>query len=268
MFVPEELTSLAYCPIYQQLTLQQRLHYNQCYALYLNEQTAAFELVLIRFMQAVARLDWARPLRAEIFELVREEQLHARQFMEFNRRARPDLYSQSDRVFVRTALLFSGALKALLSLPKWLPFPLWIILLLEERSLHYSARWAQAEVEPQLIQLHRMHALDEDRHVALGDQLIHHLWASRPGWLRRTNARILTAVLREFFFFPKRAALEIVRVAFAGHPDCAEMQRQLLALRNHPGFLKTLYSRASNPLTLARLEAYPELAPLLEMLAG
>lgn len=268
LFVPEDLTSLAHTAIYAELSLSEKLQYNQCYALYLNEQTATLEQLFTHFMKATARLAWARPLEAAITEMVREERVHADRFMEFNRRARPDLYQQTDRVFVRTSGLFSPALHFFLRLPRLLPFPLWIILLLEERSLYYSSRWAQAEVEPQFVKLHGLHAEDEDRHLELGDQLIQGLWASRPGLLRKANARLLKAVLREFFFHPKRAALRVVQVAFPEHPRLAEMQGQLLQLSNHQDFLRSLYSRISNPLTLARLESFPELLPVLQLLEG
>ena len=268
-FVPEDLTSLAHTPLYTQLAPSERLHYNQYYALYLNEQTAAFELVLTHFMRAVARLKWACPLRPQIEHLIVEELGHAHKFLEFNRRVRPDLYHETDRVFVRTRALFSSSLRFFLSYPALLPFPVWIILLLEERSLYYSARWAaDPEIEPQFVELHRLHAQDEGSHVDLGAQLLQHLWEDRPLWLRRLNARLLTASLREFFFYPKRAALDIARLAFPGHPRLPDMLEQLRQLRYNRLFLSGLYSQTSNPLTLERCKRYPELLPLLTLFEG
>jgi len=267
LFVPEDLTSLAHTAVYAELSPSEKLQYNQCYALYLNEQTATLEQLFTHFMQATARLAWARPLLGGISEMLREESVHIARFSEFNRRARPDLYQHSDSFFVRTPWLWP-ALHFFLRLPRLLPFPLWIILLLEERSLYYSARWAQAEVEPQFVKLHSLHAEDEDRHLELGNQLVQGLWASRPRLLRKVNARLLEAVLREFFFHPKRAALRVVQVAFPEHPRLAEMQTQLLQLNNNQDFLRSLYSRVSNPLTLARMESDPELLPVLQLLEG
>lgn len=267
-FVPEDLTSLAHTPIYCELSIAEKRHYNQCYALYLNEQTAAMEQLFTRFMEATAKLGWARPLQASIEEMVREESVHAQRFMDFNRAARPDLYGQARRVFVRTSWLSSPLLGFLLGMPRLLPFPLWIILLLEERSLYYSARWAQADLDPQFSQLHRLHAEDEDRHLELGNQLVRGLWSNRPRLLRKINARLLEAVIREFFFHPKRAALRVVQVAFPLHPRLAEMQTQLRQLSTNLDFLRSLYNRSSNPLTLARLEKDPDLLALLEMFEG
>lgn len=267
-FVPEDLTSLAHTAIYAELSLAEKRRYNQCYALYLNEQTAILEQLFTPFMEATALLKWARPLQAGIAEMIREESIHAERFIEFNRRARPDLYEKTDWVFVHIPLLFSLLLRFLLKLPRWLPFPLWIILLLEERSLYYSARWAGSEVEPRFIKLHRLHAEDEDRHLELGNHLVQGLWASRPRLLRKGNARLLESVLREFFFHPKRAALRVVQVAFPNHPRLAEMQAQLLNLSKNRDFLRSLYNRTSNPLTLARLERDPDLLPVLQMLEG
>lgn len=269
-FVPEGLTTLAHTEVYQQLSESERLSYNQCYGLYLNEQTAWFELTLVDFMVAVAELEQARELRPCLLQLVAEEAGHAAAFLALNRRVRPDLYGPCRHVFVKPSRWRDRVVRQLLRMPAVFPFPLWIIMLLEERSLYYSRLSSQQGhlLEPHFVRLNDLHARDEGGHVGLDEQLLGLLWDRLSGPLRRLNAFLLLRVFREFFYYPKRAALQILEVCFGGHALLSTMRQQVLSLRFNRAFLDTVFHRGSNPQTLARMDGYPELAPLRRLIAS
>lgn len=269
-FVPEALTTLAHTEVYQQLSEAERLSYNQCYGLYLNEQTAWFELTLTEFLVAVADFEPARELRASLLQVVLEEQGHAAAFWSLNRRVRPDLYRNTRHVFVKPSPWRDRVVRQMLRMPSVFPFPLWLIMLLEERSLYYSRLGSQQGhgLEPHFVRLNELHAHDEGRHVGLDEHLLGLLWDRLPNPLRRLNAFLLIQVFREFLFYPKRAAVQVLQVCFAGHPLLPLMQQQVLSLRYNRAFLNTLYHQERNPQTLALMERYPELEPMRRLMAA
>lgn len=291
-FIPESLTSLAHTPIYATLSAEERLAYNQTFALYVNEQTAYFEQTLSDFMLAIANLKEAHHLRSQVLQIVVEEQRHASGFLSFNRRLRPDLYAEDQAAggganpaasgehvrniphgkccFVRPHPVVSRLVGGLLRFPKLFPFPLWVMMLLEERSLYYTDLSNQQShlLEPNFVRLNQLHAEDEDHHVAVDEQLISLLWDSLPWPLKRLNAWLLGKIFSEYLYYPKRAALEILRVCFSDHPKLALMSQQVLELRHNRDYLANLYNRTTNPKTLAMMDSRPELAGMAEMMEG
>lgn len=269
LFIPAELTPLFHTPSYQELTEAQRLRYNQLHALYFNEQIMFFETALGRpLLRALLREAWPDRLAAGLRQFLEDEQRHTEMFRRLNRRSAPGLYDGRDYHFIDIPAAWGAVLRWTVDRPLSFPLFLWLMLLQEERSLFYSKAYLRhrTSVEPSFVEAHRLHLVDEARHVHWDEELLDALWLRARPVVRTGNARIFAWMMEEFFGTPKRGQLavlaELVRELPALRERQAEMRRQLLSLSRDEAYRSSLYSRQIVPRTFARFDRTPELRGL------
>lgn len=268
-FIPAELTPLFHTACYPELTEPQRLRYNQLHALYFNEQIMFFETALGRpILSALLRETWPDRFAEGLRQFQAEELQHTEMFRRLNRRGAPHLYEIGDLHFVKIPAFWTAVMRWAVDHPVSLPLFLWLMLLQEERSLYYSRIYLrhQASIEPLFVETHRLHLVDEAKHVRWDEELLDELWLRAHPLLRTFNARLFAWMLEEFFGTPKRAQLRVVEELAREIPELRgrlpEMRRQLLALSRDESYRKTLYSREIVPRTFARFDESPELRAL------
>jgi hypothetical protein len=274
-FIPAELTPLYHTPVYRELTEAQRLRYNQLHALYFNEQIQFFETVLGRpVLTALLREPWPEKLAAGLRQFHDEELQHTGMFRRLNRLAAPHLYAEhaedtgADLRFVKVPAFWTALMRRAVEHPLPLPLFLWLMLLQEERSLHYSRIYLrhQGAIDPLFVETHRLHLMDEARHVRWDEELLDALWHRASPFVRTLNARLFAWMLEEFFAAPKRAQLRVVEELAREMPELRGllpgMRRGLLTLGRDETFRRTLYSREIVPRTFARFDGCPELRGL------
>src|SRR5205085_3045863 len=85
-FIPERLTPLYHTPIYGQLSLRQRLRYNQLHASYFNEQIIFFESAMAQhILRGFIGGELPDGLAQRLRTFVAEEAQHSEMFRELNR---------------------------------------------------------------------------------------------------------------------------------------------------------------------------------------
>jgi len=274
-FLPEGLTPLAHTAIYGDLTARQRCRYNQLHAVYINEQILFFEKTLAAsILTAALRDDPPAPLARSLSTFLADEARHSEMFRAFNRAAEPDRYGARDGYFVRIPPAAERVLRAAGGRPRMLPLFVWLMLLLEERAVHYAREIvrARATLAPAFVALHRRHLADEVHHVRWDQALLDHLWPRAPRLVRRANARLFRWLVGEFFNVPKRASLRVVDELARELPELGprvpEMRRQMTALAGEVAYHRSLYARHIVPRSFARFDAAPELHAMRRVLAA
>ncbi len=274
-FIPETLTPLAHTLAYQQLEPRHRLRYNQLQALFFNEQIVFFETMIgTGLMQALLREDWPDGFGAKLEEFWSDELRHTVMFRDLNRRCAPDLYGARNSHFVQVAPAWMALLRWTTRHPRLFSVYLWLILLQEERALHYSAQFIRCKqtLEPNFVATHRAHLIDEAGHVRCDQELLDHWWPRMHPQLRRVNAKLLAWMVTEFFSTPKRAQLRVVDTLAAEFPELRdrtpELKRQLLGLAADQSYQLSMYSREITPRTFARFDQWPEFRVLERAIPG
>lgn len=272
-FIAEECTPLFHIPAYGGLPDAARLRYNQLHALYFNEQVAFFEREMLSpALLALQRSALPASLAAGLQIFFEEEQRHTAMFHAVNRLCAPEFYAGSVYRFVRIARPVRAALRGLSRWPRMLPLLVWLALLQEERSLHFSKCCLEQadDLEPHFLAMHRTHLADEVGHVGWDEDLLDWLWprTSRP--LRSINARLLGWMTREFFLLPKRSGLRVVEQLAREFPrlEAAALYRGMRELEANDAYLQTLYSREVTPRSFARFDLHPEFASFAQILPG
>lgn len=266
-FIPERLTPLRLTPSWSRLRPEERLRYNQLHGLYFHEQIIYFEQALIvPLLRAVRPLVADASLRDALLTFEAEEHAHSAAFHALLRDLRPDWYGDSWRHFVRVGPVGDALLARLLRHPRRFPFLLWLVQLLEERTM-FASRLYLAEADafpPALVAAQRRHLIDEADHVQWDIALLDQLWPATPPWLRRLNVRLLDWMLGEFIALPRRAALRVIDALADDVPDlsvpAATLKAELRALAARPDFRGAVFGRDAVPRTVKHAAAAPGFA--------
>lgn len=269
-FVPASFTQLYHTALYTELNPAQQLRYNQLYGLRSNELFMLFEQGFTRCVIGHLRgvCTETDPLLGECLGLMLDEEAdHHRMFLDFNRRVLPEAYRDGRGHFARPGMLESALLRLLTSHPVRWPFMLWLILLLEEFSTAFSRRlMAQEHTEAlsaDYVKLHRLHLLDESRHVALDVALLERFLPPLSPLGQALNGRIFRGLLRELLA-PKRSGIRVLRTLAAEQPELSpllpQMETAVRTLTHDPGLYPMVADAEALPLTHALLKRYPAFA--------
>lgn len=266
-FVPESFTQLYHTPFYTQLDEAQRLCYNQLYGLRNNELFMLFEdgftrRVITHLKGVCEGID---PTLGECLALMlKEESNHHQMFLSFNRQALPSAYHENQAHFAHPSRAEAVLLNVLTRRANRWPFMLWLILVLEEFSTAFSRLLMEREksdkLAPQYVALHRLHLLDESRHIKLDAVLIERFLTSLSHQRQLINAWLFQHLFREMIT-PKRSGIRVLRTLVTEHPTLApllpRMEAAVRALDRDPGLYPIVIDSSSMPLTHGLFVRYP-----------
>ena len=270
-FIPERLTPLPFTPAWSELNPAEQLRYNQLHGLFFHEQIIFFEQKIIVPLMRAAQWHIVDPgLRQSLDTFIAEEMVHSAGFHSLLRTLRPEWYARDWRHFVRLGAVGEAALGAMTRSPHIFPCLIWLVQLLEERTIFASRLYlAEPDAFPEImIPLHRQHLADEADHVQWDMALIAQLWDRTPAWLRRANVRLLDWMLGEYIAVPRRAALRVIDALAEEMPRLSvpapELKNALTELSRRPEFRAAVFGRDAVPRTWKQAAAAPDLAPFVE----
>jgi len=269
-FVPEEVTPLYHTDLYDQLTTDQKLTYNQLSGLYINEQTAFFEEQLVAVLRSLLKGGRVRgtSLEESMRRFLADELEHTTMFRSLNHLVSPEGNFDQPKTYhyVQASPASLMVLSFFARFPRRLTFWLWLIMILEERSIYISKLFVKqaTDLEPHFVATHLRHVTDEVNHVRWDIEMIEVFWAGASKFHRAANAKLLSHVLLEYFTLPKRSGVRIVRELQRRHPELAEVDflSAFQGLSQCPAYYQVLYSAKTIPRTLALMESLPEFKTL------
>jgi hypothetical protein len=209
-------------------------------------------------------------MRQALDTFVAEEMTHSALFHDLLRGLRPEWYAKQWNHFIRLGPLGDAALGLMVRQPGIFPCFLWLVQLLEERTMFASRLFlAEAPAFPEaIIALHRQHLADEADHVQWDMALIARRWEQTPSWLRRLNVRLLDWMLGEFIALPRRAALQVIDALAADLPDLSvsptRLKCALRELARQPDFRAAVFGRDAVPRTWKQASTARDFAPLAQ----
>lgn len=274
-FIPPHLTPLAHTPTHAGLPRALKLRYNQLFASCYHEHFIFLERMLAdHALPALIARHADGPLAHRLAEFREDEQRHTAWFHALHQACEPGLYRDNYHHFVRVSsgplALFGHCARR----PWRYPFCLWLAMIIEERTIAASGEITNGpdSCESHFVNLHRLHSLDEARHVGLDGELIRAIWPALSPAARFVNRSLFVFVLREFFRLPKRAAWRVVLHLADETPSLRPMlgglRRELLALDERSDYLAGIYSRRREPRTFALADRFRDLRDLEAALVG
>lgn len=275
-FVNPIMISLTHCPIYQEMRPEEQLYYNQVHGMGVCENFALLEEVyLVRAIQEILRDRSCRMPRelAEALEHQMEEEVkHSLIFNMLLCQAAPEVYGDDPhKAFgrYRTCVL-SGPerwfLDVVTHLRKHMIGWVWSALLFEEKNLAYyrslSVDPDTATMDPLFHMVHKLHAVDEVRHIHTGVHTVDLFWSTASWWKRYFNAPLTIASLKSSAY-PRRTtqrALKLLVQKFPRlEPMLPRMQREVAAASRTESWHSVVYSRKTLAHLFMMLDQYPEM---------
>lgn len=272
LFTCPSLAPLAHAPVFAELSAPQQRRYNQLVAILQNELISFFEeeignCVLAALLRPSSRLP--AELALSLRQFLEEERMHTQAFRRLNQLAEGEWYATAKRHILRLPGPLLRLLHQIASRPTLFPMILWFMLIMEERSITMSRRYAAMNpdlVDPQFLATYRAHAEDEVRHVQLDWHLLEQFYRDRPAWLRNLNARLLETLVIRLFLKPARTNVRLIDLLIAEFPELQPMRPRLVQaahdLVDNPGYRQMMYSAEATPISRALFDQFPELASL------
>lgn len=267
-FLSPMVTPLAYTGAYAGWNEERRRRSNQLTAMAFNEGIAFFERAFSGSLVAVRnRLAESDELGAALDLFLADEARHAAAWDALNRAAEPRYYGgKENRPLVPVSPRIGRAIVGLAGRPRLFPVVFWVMLALEEHSLHMTrcclGRGREA-IDPAFREAYREHARDEARHVQVDLRLIERFYAPLPRPLRWMNGVLLRTLLHGVLLAPGRRARAVLARLVEEQPELAverpRIERELSQLGRDRGYLAMMYSPRATPLFWQHLGRFPEL---------
>ena len=271
-FMPEQYTQLYHTSLYEELSTEQRLRYNQLFGARANEQFMLFESGFTNTVMAnLLRLDMIRnkeSLAKCLNILLEEEKNHYKMFMALNMKCMPEIYQYKKYHFIRLSWFERTLLTVACRYPQHLSSLLWLVLIMEEHAVRFSKDAVKrvqtdnlGELEANFVLAHQMHLKDEAGHVHIDANIIDFVLDHSSPRKKEVNVgllkRLLQATLR-----PKHAGINVVRQLVKERPELDQKSRILVkAIREFtydPCMTSMFEDRSQMPMTTALLQLYPE----------
>ena len=286
LFTCPSLAPLAHTAIFAELTTAQQRRYNQLMGLLQNEIIGFFEQEIGEPVTTALLRETLPPELAEALRHFQaEERQHTHMFRRLNQLAESRWYATSDYHVLQLPVPVLFWLRQITARPRLFPLLIWLMLLMEERSLMMSKRYValgeslpdalidalpdalpDALIDAQFLAAYRAHAEDEIRHVQLDWHLLETFYQARPAWVRRVNAGLLEKLLTGLLLAPKRSNVRVIELLIAEFPDLQTMRPRLLqalaGLSDNAGYRQMMYSTEAVPISRALFERLPEFARL------
>jgi hypothetical protein len=266
LFIPEMLTPLFYTPLYQTLSDEERLSYNQLHGQYFLEQTIFFEQLMGKpALRQLIRIAPDKALADEARDFINEEDTHTSWFRELLRKVQPRVYQHRDFHLLKMPWLAKTIMALTARTIRWMPCLIWLQLIAEERALYFGRCYLRVadQLDPRFIAVQKKHLADEPSHIRRDELFLHWLWPRCSARIRKINACILHWLLREFFYFPKRSGWRVVSVWLESQPQLLarrhEFYAAMNALEKNQTFIHSLYPKKHLSRTLALSASWPEL---------
>jgi hypothetical protein len=256
LYMPEHLTQLYHTSAYNFLNKEQKLRYNQLFALRSIEQLMTLEA---RFIELVLRRTSRNPhinkneqLLHCMQEMIEEEKQHYQMFHSINVLAEPGIYANRSMYFARFTLPEQIALTMFTVTPGITLFMLWILLVLEEFSTYVSKQMIKAwqhspdRLEPSFVKVHREHLKDETRHVAICANLISTMLDQTSPAIVKINALLLRKFMYDYMT-PKRGGIRVIKHLVNEFPGLAIHENDMISVIRAQKQDKIIFEAIQNP---------------------
>jgi hypothetical protein len=276
-WAPENIATLSYLPSYAKFTAQEKLRYNQLFAMGVCEQFIWLEEnFLVNTLRRVLEKNRPpAPLREAMGHFIAEEIKHTEMFWRVLEKSEPAWYAGRRFHLYNTAPWQQALLDFILRMPGLFLVWIWTAIFFEERTVDYCRHYQRVQkadpesIDPTFAQLHEYHFKDELRHYQLDQHLLTWMYDPQPGWKKKLCARMFTSLMRSYVF-PRRTSRRILEVMGEEFPRLKEdvipaLLRELPGIGRSPEFHRMAFSMDSVPKTLALFAQYPELDGLWEL---
>lgn len=275
-WAPPGMAPLTYLKAFQALTSEQKLRYNQLFALGILEQFAWFESDLLGriLVQKIARLR-AGEFREALEHFVADEVKHTEMFWQIMEKYEPEIYSERKYHFLNLGFLQKLGVWFLVTFPELNLAWIWMAIFFEERTLDYSKKYVDCErktpgkIDPQFLTAHRLHLIDEARHFQMDIHFLERIY-NPAGWLKKSWAYFGMRRLMKAYTSPKRVTFKVLERMQTEFPDLKNetvraLKLELQEIGRSREFLDMAFGLRAVPRSRELMKSDPKMRRLIRL---
>lgn len=266
-FVPESLTYFYYTDVYDAMTPEECLYYNQLSGMALVEQFIFLEentlVPIMRQLLTSPHYHLSKHAREHIEKFINEEVKHSNWFWSLLQQAAPAIYPERQLQFVSRHWVRDTIYSCMAQWPHYCHAWLWLSLVLEERTVDIARHYRRAEVmESNFTRAHLWHMQEEQSHVAFDALMIRKVYHQLPNWQRRLNRRLVRYLFNSLYT-PRQLPYIIFHKLVERYPDAIRLKPTVDYVLKHIAknyaYQDALFSPRQLPRTYHALRHFPEL---------
>jgi hypothetical protein len=276
-WAPEGLSSVNFLPSYKLLSESQTRKYNQLHALSICEQFIWFESDLIApLLEGILarNTNLSIEMKEALYNFVEEEYKHSEMFRLLMRKAAPELYQNCDYHFFKLSEPLNRLFQFMVNHPEVNLTWVWLAVFFEERTADFSrryisdfARFGPSAIDQTFHQVHKLHMIDEARHIQIDQHLLDEFFVNAP-LIRRKFAGWMTSKVFKAYTRPRNTAVRIIKQMIDQKVLDKKLGHQLITELPNAGdnieFLRTNFGKKAAPRTRKLLALFPEMAPVFK----
>lgn len=278
LWAPIPVTPLSHLPAFHQMSVPAKLRYNQYMALGLSEMFCLFEeFFLVKILQGLpvfANSDLTEALK----HFVDDEMRHSELFRHLNFFARPDFYVDKKNFhFLKESSRQWSGMAFLSAFPQTLLTWVWMGIFFEERTLMYTKEYLKYHhdnpgvLDLHFVEAHRLHMIEEVRHVNMDSFLIDEIYAKAPVWKRKLAAFGMKRLMGYFASprFLSRRILDRLSNEFPVEvPVFKQLRVELPMLADSESYHQILFSKDAIGRTSELMARFPEFDGIWDCVAA
>lgn len=274
LWIAEDLTPLAETEIYGDLTDEQKLGYNQYYALEMSEQFIWLEsFAIIPPLQGLLKGDIPNPaLRILLRSFIVDEENHLATVWQLLRLARHDLYPRNEFCFFKPPAMIGWMAATASRLPRLLSG--WALFAgsLEEQTIPISRSYKEAgdSVDPLFANIFTLHSLDEARHCKLDSLIAEWLIAPQAAVPKWINGKVLATLYKAYHDTGWGCDAPICQL-IADFPQLKDRESDMITATKHARsghHIQHMLDASLHPLTARNAKRYKMLDRAIRGVAG
>jgi predicted metal-dependent hydrolase len=271
LWSPEEIAPLYYLPAYQLLRPEEKLRYNQLFAMGVCEQFVWLEehLLVSTLRKVLEGKDAPPPLREALGHFIEEEIKHTEMFWRVLEKSEPSWYPTRKFRLYNISPLQQRVMNLVLGYPRTFLIWVWTAIFFEERTVDYCRHYLRVEkadpgkLDATYLQMHEYHFKDELRHYQLDQHLLSWIYDPQPRWKKALAGKMFFRLMRGYVF-PRRTSLRVLEVLGAEFPRLEDeviprLRKEIPGIGRQEAFHRMAFSRQAVPKTMALFADYPEL---------
>jgi P-aminobenzoate N-oxygenase AurF len=271
-WMPHGLINIRFLPSYEKMTLPQKRRYNQLYALAIAEQFIWFEEgIVIPILQKIVNQNKLSPDLLKCLEFFMEDETkHSRLFRKLICQVNPE--AKNGYRFYNLSHFQKKFYQTIVGYPDFFSAWIWMTIYFEERTIHISKLYHQElsqGMDETFVKCHRLHMIDEARHVQIDQYLLRFFYDQKPIWNRKLAAWMYRQVVKAYAS-PKRISGYILNEMKTEFPESVSTFDQIInefeLLPKHKEFIQKMFGPEALGRTRKLLDSYPEMRPILEII--
>lgn len=272
-WLPSNMNPISYLPSYNLLSGEEKLKFNQYYALGLCEKFVFLEECLITSITKLLQVESMNSqLRLQCEQFVEEEKDHCDLFINLCNVAEPKKYNGKPYYFLKQFKSHNFFADFIFKKPNLFLFWSWLAVYFEEKTIIVSHEYVNAKksVDSLFCKAHFLHLQDELQHVQFDIDFINNFYKTKSNYKKKIAVKMLYNTVNKIIVPSK--TLKIIFKSIINELKIKDtsvydsLLKEIKFLMNNKLYMDVMFKKEKFKTFSNLVTLYPEMSPLNKFL--